>query len=160
MARSTKDAWLAPDAGDLEESEVSDVPVKGESVKIRALSATAANGATSQAITTFEDRGQQKMKVDSVMLDILRFQAGVIEPQFSVEEAKIVSAKFGAAFNRVVNEIVRVSGLNPEAVAETDARFQGSGVGASGTNGDGTPEGDPGPAVPVRTGPGTRTERH
>lgn len=158
MARSTKDAWLSPDAGDLEEAEVTDVPVKGESVKIRALSATAANGATSQAITSFEDRGQQKMKVDSVMLDILRFQAGVIEPKFTVDEAKIVSAKFGAAFNRVVNEIVRVSGLNPEAVAETDARFQGVGAGASGTNGDGAPAGDAGPDKPLRAKPGTRAD--
>ncbi len=100
MARSTKDAWLAAEAGDLEEAEVQDVPVKGQSVKIRALSATAANAATTSAISTEEIRGQTRMKVDSVKLDIIRFQQGVVEPQFTQAEATIISGKFGKAFNR------------------------------------------------------------
>lgn len=152
MARSSKDAWIGPNAGDLKEAEVEDVPTKGESVKIRALSATAANGATSDAITTYEDRGMQKMKVDSVMLDILRFQAGVIEPKFSVDEVKVISGKFGPAFNRVVSEIAKLSGLTNEAVAETEARFPGSGSGTPETNGSDSPSGDGRPAVPERVG--------
>lgn len=152
MSRSTKEAWLAPDAGDLAEAEVADVPVKGQSVKIRALSATAANAATSDAITTYDDRGIQKMKVDSVMLDILRFQQGVIEPQFSVEEAKAISAKFGPAFQRVVSEIVTISGIDREAVAETEARFPGSGTSAAQKNGADATSGDARSPVPARAG--------
>lgn len=152
MSRSTKDAWLSPEAGDLIEAEVSDVPVKGQSVKIRALSATAANTATSEAVETFEHRGQQRMRVDSVKLDIQRFTEGVIEPRFSVEEVRVISAKFGPAFNRVVSEISRISGLDRDAVAETDARFQSGGTGSSGPNGDEPAGGDVGSPEPARAG--------
>ena len=151
MARSTKESWLAG-PGDLAEKEVEDVPVKGESVKIRALSATAANGATSDAITTTEIRGQQVMKVDSVKLDQLRFQAGVVEPDFTLDEVRIISSKYGPAFNRVVSEIVSISGLSTEAVQETEARFPGSGVGSPSSNGADSPSGDARPSQPVRAG--------
>ncbi len=157
MARSTKEAWLAPDAGDLKEAEVVvDVPEKGDAVKVRALSATAANGATSQAITTFEDKGQQRMKVDSVMLDILRFQAGVVEPTFSTEEVRQISNRFGATFNKVVSKIVELSGLNEATAADTDARFPSVGADQAGENGTSPAEGDARSPDAVRAGPATR----
>ena len=149
MARSTKESWLAG-PGDLAEEEVEDVPVKGESVKIRALSATAANGATSDAITTTEVRGQQVMKVDSVKLDQLRFQAGVVEPDFTLDEVRIISAKYGPAFNKVIAKIVEISGLSNEAVQETEARFPSSGIGAPASNGADTSSGDARSPKPVR----------
>lgn len=135
MPRSTKDDWLAADATDLEEREVSDVPKKGQSVKIRALSATAANAATTSAISTEESRGQTRMKVDSVKLDIIRFQQGVVEPKFTMEEATIISGKFGKAFNRTIREINRLSGIDEDQVAELDARFQSGGAAEEGRNG-------------------------
>ena len=152
MARSTKDDWLAPDAGDLEELEIPDVPVKGQSVKIRALSATAANAATSSAVSTEEVRGQTRMKVDSVKLDIIRFAEGVIEPKFTHAEATIISGKFGPAFNKVLSELNRISGITEEQIRETEARFQG--VGGDQVEGNGTsPASDAdGPDKPVRTG--------
>ncbi len=159
MARSTKDAWLNAGAGDLTEIEVVvDVPAKGDTVKIRALSATAANGANSQSITTYEERGEQRMRVDSVMLDILRFQAGVVEPKFSVEEVRQISNTFGATFTKVVNKINELSGLSNEAVKETEARFQGSGGDQAPENGSGAPAGDAGSDKPVRTRAGTRAD--
>ena len=152
MARSTKDGWLSGE-GDLKESEVADVPVKGQSVKIRALSATTANAATSEAVSSSEGRGgQQQMKVDSVKLDILRFAHGVIEPEFTTAEATIISGKYGPAFNRVVQEIVKLSGLDQSTIAETEARFQDLGGNPGGSNGPDPASGDDGPAVPSRSG--------
>lgn len=151
MSRSTKQSWLEG-PGDLKEDEVQDVPVKGESVKIRALSATAANGATSEALTTSEHRGQQVMKVDSVKLDILRFHQGVIDPQFSVEEVTTISAKYGPAFHRVIKAINEISGIDDETVKETDARFPSGGTGATEANGAGAAGGGSRPAVPTRAG--------
>src|SRR5512144_433690 len=152
MARSTKDDWLSADAGDLEEVEVADVPKKGQSVKIRALSATAANAATTSAISTEESRGQTRMKVDSVKLDILRFAQGVVEPKFTIDEATIISGKFGRAFNRTIREINRLSGIDEEQVAEVEARFQGVGADPAGGNGTSPAEDADGPDQHVRTG--------
>jgi hypothetical protein len=153
MARSTKDDWLSENAGDLEELEVEDV-VNGKSVKIRALSATAANAATSSALSTEEIRGQTRMKVDSVKLDILRFAQGVIEPKFTVDEATIISGKFGRGFNRVIREINRLSGIEDEQIQEVEARFQSGGSGEAARNGsDPAPDAD-GPDQPVRAGDG------
>jgi hypothetical protein len=158
MARSTKDAWLSADAGDLEEAEVQDVPVKGQSVKIRALSATAANAATTSAISTEEVRGQTRMKVDSVKLDILRFAQGVVEPQFSQAEATIISGKFGKAFNKCIREINRLSGIDEDQVQEIEARFPGGSGDQTGRNGSGTAADAPGPDQHVRAGGKARTD--
>lgn len=154
MSRSTKDAWLNG-PGDLKESEVEDVPVKGQSVKIRALSATAANAATSESLKATEVRGQQVMKVDNVLLDIIRFQQGVVEPSFSTDEVKVISAKYGPAFQRVVKAIAELSGIDEETAHETDARFPGNGIGSPEANGAGAAEGHDGPVEPVRTGSGS-----
>lgn len=95
------------------------------------------------------------MKVDSVKLDILRFAGGCVEPTFSVEEATVISARFGKAFNRVVNEINRISGLSQEAADETENRFPGSGAGEAGAGGADSANGPARPAVPPRTRAGT-----
>lgn len=158
MALSTKQSWLEG-PGDLKEGVVEDVPVKGQSVKIRALSATSANAGNAAAITTQEVRGQQVVKVDNVRLDILRFVEGVVEPKFTEEEARILSAKYGPAWHKTVKAIVELSGIDDQTASETEARFQGGGTQPAGTNGDGTPEGNAGPAQPLRAGAGTRDER-
>lgn len=158
MERSTKESWLAADAGDLEEQTLEDCPVPGQSIKIRALSATSANAANSRAITTYEEAGKPRYKVDSVELDCLRFQEGVIEPKFTTEECRIISGKFGPAFNRVITAIVKLSGLDAETATETDARFQGSGSGQNGTDAGEPAGGGSGSAVPARTGARTRND--
>ncbi len=151
MPRSTKQDWLAEDATDLEEVEVSDVPQKGQSVKIRALSATSANAATTQAISTEEVRGQTRMKVDSVKLDIIRFAQGVIEPQFSIDEATVISGKFGRAFNRCIREINKLSGIEEDQVQDVEARFQGIGTDPNGASAAGAATVSDGSDQPVRT---------
>lgn len=149
MERSTKQSWLAG-AGDLREEDVENVPVPGQSVRIRALSATAANAANSEAVSTVEVRGQQRMKVDNTKLDIMRFQQGVIDPSFSVDEVKVISAKYGPAFQRVMNRINALSGIDQESQEQAEARFPGSGGDAPGNGSAGSASGDAGPAVPVR----------
>ncbi len=150
MARSTKEAWLAEDATDLEEKVLEDVPVKGQSVKIRALSATAGNASTTEAISTTEVRGETKMKVDNVKLDIIRFSQGVIEPQFTIAEATVISGKFGRAFNRCIREINKLSGIEEEQVEEIEARFQGGGADQNGTDTSGAAPDADGSDQPVR----------
>lgn len=153
MSRSTKQSWLEG-PGDLKEDEVKDVPVKGQSVKIRALSATAASAASSEAVSSYEERGIQKMKIDQVKLSQLRFQAGVVDPEFSLDEVKVVFAKYGPAVQRVLTAINELSGIDEETVVETEARFQGSGTSAAEANGTGAAEGNGGPTVPARAGAG------
>ncbi len=151
MPRSTKDDWLSEDAGDLEEVELADIPKKGQSVKIRALSATSANAATTQAISTEEVRGQTRMKVDSVRLDIIRFSQGVIEPKFSIDEATVISGKFGRAFNKCIREINRLSGIEEDQVQDVESRFQGIGGDPNGASAGGPATVDDGPDQSVRT---------
>lgn len=152
MPRSTKQDWLSEDAGDLEEVELTDIPTKGQSVKLRALSATSANAATTQAISTEEVRGQTRMKVDSVKLDIIRFAQGVIEPQFSIDEATVISGKFGRAFNKCIREINRLSGIEEDQVQDVEARFQGIGTDPNGSGATGSSTVADGPDKPVRAG--------
>lgn len=154
MARSTAESWLSGD-GDLAEAVVEDVPVKGESVKIRALSATVSNGANSSAVTTTEVRGKQEMRVDGVKLDIIKFCHGVIEPQFNMEQATVISGKYGPAFNRVVTEINKLSGIDEDSIKETEARFPDLGTGTPAGNGTESAAGSGGSDQPARAGAGT-----
>lgn len=130
MALSTKDAWLKG-PGDLKEVSVDDVPVKGSSVKIRALSATINNQIQTDAITTTMHGRDQLMRVDAVMLDVLKFQHGVVEPQFNVGEARSVSDRYGEAFNKVITAINKISGITEEDQKAAEARFPGVDAGAS-----------------------------
>lgn len=151
MPISSTESWLSGE-GDLAESTVEDVPVKGESVKIRALSATVANGANSSAVTTTEVRGKQEMRVDGVKLDIIKFCHGVVEPKFNMEQATLVSGKYGPAFNKVVTAINDLSGISEESIKETEARFPDLGEGASERNGTEPAGGSGGPDKPARAG--------
>ena len=124
MERSSKSAWL-DGPGDLREADVEDVPVEGQSVRVRGLPA---------AIST---------------------QASSVEPSFTVEEAEKVAEKYGPAFRKVVAEVDRLSGIDKEAIEEANARFQGSGERAPDKREarvQETPNGSGGPAVPARAG--------
>lgn len=151
MAVSTKDAWLSGPS-DLKEREVKDVPVKGQSVKIRALSASVANQVNTDAITNTIQGNRQVMRVDGAMLDVLKFHHGVTEPQFDLEESKKIAARFGPAFNKVIREINEISGITEEDAKTAEARFQGGDpveASSSHENGAGasTPSGSGGSAV-------------
>ena len=62
MARSTKESWLTG-PGDLQEADVEDVPVPGQSVRVRALSARYSAEVQGKLKLTQEGR-EQVAKID------------------------------------------------------------------------------------------------
>lgn len=132
MGRSTKDAWLTG-PGDLKEADVEDVPVAGESVRVRGLAAAYSNQASSEALELKTDRnGEQLATVNTARLEVLQFAHGVIDPKFSVDEAEQIALKFGPAFKKVIAEIDRLSGIDKEAIERTSAAFPAGERGANG----------------------------
>lgn len=135
MAISTKDAWLNG-PGDLQTATVEDVPVKGSSVKVRGLPAAFSARASSEALKMITGpRGEQTATVDTAKMSVLQFAHGCVEPSFSEAEALKVAEKFGPAFNKVVAEIDRLSGVDKEAIEDANDRFQ-TGVEGPGHGGE------------------------
>lgn len=137
MQRSSKSSWLEG-PGDLREADVEDVPVKGESVRVRGLPAAYSNQAQSEALELKTVGQTQIATVNSDRLEVLQFAHGVIEPEFSVEEAEIISQKFGPAFKRVIQKVDELSGVDKEAIDKASARFPSSGVEPSGEGEEGS----------------------
>lgn len=144
MGRSTKESWLQG-PGDLKEDTVEDVPKKGESVLVRGLPAAYSNDAIYSAmeVTTTGEGARQKQtaKMNKTRLEAIQFSKGVVEPQFSEEDALLIAQKYGPAFCRVVDRIDELSGLDKESIEATEATFPSGGA---------TPAGDG--DVPGRTG--------
>lgn len=123
MARSTKQAWLEG-PGDLQEADVHDVPVKGETVRVRGLPAAYSLGAASEASKLVaNDRGEQVATLDQAKMAQLQFAHGCVDPTFTLEEAEKVSEKYGPAFNKIVEKITELSGVDLEAIEKTQATF-------------------------------------
>jgi hypothetical protein len=143
MGRSTKDAWLNG-PGDLIEEDVEDVPVAGQSVRVRGLPAAYSNQATSEALELITGpRGEQTARVNTSRLEILQFAHGCIDPQFTVAEAELVAQRFGPAFRRVIERIDKLSGVDKESIAAAEATFPaGSSPEGRPLVGDGTPAGN------------------
>src|SRR4051812_48703365 len=102
MTRS-KDAWLTG-PGDLAEAVVEDVPVPGQSVLVRGLSAKYPAEVQSQLKMTQEGR-EQIAKIDVASMERLQFQHGCVDPEFSAVESAAIQERFGAAFRKVVAKI-------------------------------------------------------
>jgi hypothetical protein len=153
MTRS-KSAWLEG-PGDLAEAVVEDVPVKGQSVKVRGLPAAYSNQASSEALELKQVGPAQIATVNTAKLEVLQFQHGVIDPEFTRDEAEQVSKRFGPAFKKVIAKIDELSGVDKEAIADANARFPAGGTGESGSDlGAANGTGDGGPDIPARTGAG------
>ncbi len=152
MARSSKKSWLEG-PGDLKEADVEDVPVKGESVRVRGLPAAYSNQATSEALEMKTIGREQIATVNQARLEVLQFAHGCIEPEFSVAEAEQVAAKFGPAFKKVVTRIDELSGIDKAAIEDANARFPSGGADEAGPDvGDDAPAGSGRPPVPARAG--------
>jgi hypothetical protein len=152
---SSKEAWL-DGPGDLAEAIVEDVPVKGASVKVRGLPAAFSNQAQSEALKLVTGaRGEQSATVDTARMSILQFAHGCVEPKFTVDEAEKVAQKFGPAFNKVIEKIDELSGVDKEAIADANKQFR-SGVEEPGDIGpvesDGSATAGSGPVVSGGTG--------
>lgn len=158
MGRSSKQSWLTSQ-GDLAEADVEDVPVPGESVRVRALSARYSAEVQSQLKMVSEGRSQVA-KIDVAAMEALQFAHGVIEPQFTLDEARQIQEKFGPAFRKVVAKIDELSGIDKEALEQAEQHFPGGGADANGAGGgpaadpvvDAAATGDAGSAEPARAG--------
>ena len=154
MSRSTKSSWLEG-PGDLREADVEDVPVKGESVRVRGLPAAYSNQAQSEALEMKTVGNTQIATVNTARLEVLQFAHGCVEPEFSVAEAQQIAEKFGPAFKKVIAEIDRLSGVDKDAIEKAEARFPDSRAGSNGAGKAGPDEAPArrsGPAVPARAG--------
>lgn len=136
MSRSTKSSWLEG-PGDLREADVEDVPVKGESVRVRGLPAAYSNQAQSEALEMKTIGQTQIASVNTARLEVLQFAHGVIEPHFSVEESEQIAQRYGPAFRKVIAEIDRLSGVDKEAIEDANSRFQSGGEEPSGDGEEG-----------------------
>jgi len=151
MERSTKESWLQGPA-DLREADVEDVPVPGQSVRVRGLAAAYSAEVMGQ-MKLVSDGREQVAKVDVAMMERLQFVHGVIEPRFTPEEARVVQERFGPAFRKVVEKIDELSGIDKEAVENAEARFPARGATEAGSVlADGDATGNGGPDLPLRAG--------
>jgi hypothetical protein len=151
MERSNKDAWLTG-PGDLKEADVDDVPVAGQSVRVRGLSARYSAEVQGQLKLVQEGR-EQIAKIDVPTMELLQFVHGVIDPQFNESEARQIQTRYGPAFRKVVAKIDELSGIDKQAIEETETRFPAGGTNEAGSHlGDGTANGSAGSDLHVRAG--------
>ena len=151
MSRSTRESWLTG-PGDLQEAEVHDVPVEGESVKVRALSARWTAEVQGQLKLTQEGR-EQVAKIDVASMELLQFTHGVVDPVFTMDEARQIQERFGAAFRKVIAKIDEISGVDKEEIEKVEQRFPAGGAGETGPDlGDGAANGSSGSDLHVRAG--------
>lgn len=154
MSRSTKSSWLEG-KGDLREADVEDVPIKGQSVRVRGLPAAYSNQAQSEALEMKTIGDTQIATINVERVEVLQFAHGVIEPEFSVEEAEEIAKKFGPAFKKVVAKIDELSGVDKDSMDKAEARFPAGGSepgGAREARDDAPTSGNGGSVVPARAG--------
>lgn len=153
MARSTKASWLEG-PGDLREADVEDVPVAGESVRVRALSARYSAEVQGQ-LKMVQEGSEQVARFDIAAMEALQFANGCIDPTFTLDEARQVQRVYGPAFRKVIAKIDELSGIDKDTLKETETRFPAGGETPAGSNGlDGSPDGRGGSDVRVRAGVG------
>lgn len=127
MQRSTKQAWLEG-PGDLREEDVEDVPVEGESVRVRGLPAAYSNKANSDALELVTGvRGEQTARVNTHKLEVIQFAHGCVDPVFTEQEAEIIAQRYGPAFRKIIAKIDELSGVDKETIERTNAAFQAGG---------------------------------
>lgn len=151
MSRSTKASWLNS-PGDLAEADVEDVPTPGETVRVRALSAAYSAEVQGQ-LRMVTEGGSQVARIDVAAMERLQFLHGVIDPEFTLEEVTQIQRMFGRAFKKVIAKIDELSGIDKEAIENTEQRFPVGGTsedgGPSVPDGNGVAAGVRGPDVPA-----------
>lgn len=101
MARLTRNAIL----GTSLRTKSVEVPEWGGDVEIRELSLR------QQQLIAAANRGAD----GNTNVAIATFLEGVVDPQFTAADAEALASQGIAAFQRVVNEIVELSGMAPNA---------------------------------------------
>ncbi len=129
MARLSKDAWRK---SSLRTKEV-EVDELGGSVLIRELPASV-TADLSGLIDMVQVGREQRAKVDVASMERRQFALGVVDddhqPLYTEEEAGEFQQIHGRAFKTVVNAIDEFSGVDKEALEQSEARFPSSRNGA------------------------------
>jgi len=139
-------------ASDLVEREI-ELPSIGMSVSAYS------NQAMSEALEVSTDqRGRQTASVNSRKLEELQVLHGLIEPKFAtIEEVQTFSQNVGRAWQKIVETIGEISGVDKATVERTNATFQSGGSDAERAlvdNGNSAGSGAGRPDLPVRAGVG------
>lgn len=130
--RSTVDQWIGG-PGDLKEEVVEDVPVRGSSVLVRALPARYSAAVQSQLKVEQTRRGEQVARIDVEEMERLQFLHGVVEPKFNEQDVRVIFEKWGPAARKVIAKIDELSGIDKEAIEQTETRFQAGGGSENGS---------------------------
>lgn len=153
MQRLSKDALLS--ASDLREKEV-ELPSLNASVVVQGLGSAFSSQASSEALEMTAVGGEQKTRVNTVIMEEIQILHGLKEPKLANrEEARQFLEKNGPAARAVIAAIDELSGVDKEAIEAANARFQGSGHGASDNGQEGlheAPAGSGGSDLSVRDG--------
>jgi len=91
------------------------VPEWGGTLLLRAFSK-----GVEQRLRT-ESGGRENFDMDR--FEMLLFIEGVVEPKFDISQMDALKAKGTVPFDRVVNAVMKLTGLTKEAVAEAKATF-------------------------------------
>ena len=95
-----EDAWLKG-PGDLREADVEDVPVKGQTVRVRGLPAAYSNQAPSEALElNTSHQGEQLATVNTARLEVLQFAHGCVDPTFTGGRGRARSRRSSARRSR------------------------------------------------------------
>jgi hypothetical protein len=107
---------------DLKEETI-DIPEWGCSVQIKSFTA-----AQSAAIKErgFGFKGEETT-VAWAEMEITQFQMGVIEPRFSEDQVRELHLSSGVGFQRVIEELDKLSRLDKEALRKAREEFPGAG---------------------------------
>lgn len=64
------------------------------------------------------------VETDWVGFDLARFEEAVVEPKFTRDQALALHLKSGPGFQRIINWVVKKSGVSQEDVREAEEAFQ------------------------------------
>lgn len=98
------------------------IPEWGKSVKVRSFTSSQNARIRSKMYITNPDGS---VETDWAGFDISRFEEAVIEPEFTRDQVIALHLKSGRGFQRVINWIIKQSGVTQEDVRETEEAFQG-----------------------------------
>lgn len=94
-----------------------EVPEWGKDVAVRIQAFTQHDYATLRRKAMIKD------KIDAELLELGMFVKGVLEPRFTLDEAKRLREKAMAPIQRVLKEICLLNGITEEAMAEAEKSF-------------------------------------
>lgn len=153
MERVTKDAWRRSSL------RTKELEVEGFGIVLIRELPSDVTADLSGLLDIVQIGREQRAKVDVATMEARQFAYGVIDdagdPMFTEAEARELARLHGRVYKEVVAAIDELSGIDKEAVAETEARFPVGGESPPGSDvGNGASPGSGGPSVPARAGAG------